>query len=77
MDGTRTDDRGRFLFRLPPGETYIYSMNLRVGRGSMTVNIPEGPEHFKAPDLVIEGQPLDLKNDPKGDFVFPRIPQKR
>ena len=71
-----TDAQGRFHYRLPPGETYLYVMGpppgyTRLpGEGSTrTVNIPEGAAHFEVPPLELEatlglhGRVIDAKGN--------------
>lgn len=58
---TKTDAEGRYHYRLPSGETYLYVMGppsgymTRPDQGSSrTVSIPEGPTSFEAPPLVLD-----------------------
>lgn len=63
-----TDADGRYRFRLPPGETYLYVFDVPAGysrdpedpEGHRTVTIPEGVARFEAPPLRAKanGAPL-------------------
>ena len=70
-----TDVKGRFHYRLPPGETYFYVMGqgstfitLPNNGSSQTVNIPEGT-FFEVPPIkveaavVVHGRIVDSKGE--------------
>ena len=49
-----TDDMGRYRFRLPPGETYLYTGGGRPARsGSQSVVIPSDAKTFTAPTIEV------------------------
>ncbi len=55
-----TDEKGRYRFRLPPGETYFYIFGRpipsefgRMSRGSQTVVIPDDTREFTVPRIEI------------------------
>ncbi len=65
--GDETDDEGRYRFRLPPGECYIYVMGpppgydrLPGGASSQTVDIPAGPRNVP---LAVPPIPLRKNRD--------------
>ena len=58
--GSVTDASGRYHYRLPPGETYLYVMGPPTGftrlpgeGSSRTVTIPEGAERFEVPHIEL------------------------
>jgi hypothetical protein len=53
---TKTDDQGRYRFRLPPGNTYLYISSGGQGpRGSQSVVIPSNAKSFTAPTIEVRG----------------------
>jgi hypothetical protein len=50
--GATTDAKGKFRYRLPPGETYLYVMGHPPGHADRTVVIPEGVERFEVPPII-------------------------
>ncbi|WP_246196622.1 M56 family metallopeptidase [Aquisphaera giovannonii] len=55
-----TDGRGRYRYRQPAGETYLYVMghpdgydSLPDGRSTRTLVVPEGAPQFKAPSIEL------------------------
>jgi protocatechuate 3,4-dioxygenase beta subunit len=73
--GALTDAQGRFRYRLPPGETYVYVMGPPPGfkrlpeeGSSRTFTIPQGVTRFEAPPIELEasvalhGRVVDAKN---------------
>jgi hypothetical protein len=72
-----TDAQGRYHYRLPPGETYLYVMGPPTGYArladegsSRTVTIPEGVARFEVPPLeialavTVRGRVLDAAGSP-------------
>ncbi len=86
---TRTDERGRFRFRLPPGENHVYVMDYLSGKPTLTVNLPADRDRIQLEPLVMTGvwvtkppvrklNSVDLKKYPVGDFGnAPLKPAKR
>ena len=70
--GARTDARGRFHYRLPPGETLFYVMGSMGDppSQSQTVTIPEGVTRYEVPPIelastvIVGGRVLDSANRP-------------
>src|SRR5262249_29325157 len=58
--GAKTDAQGRYHYRLPPGETYLYIMGPPPGytslpgeKSSRTVTIPEGVTRYEVPAIAV------------------------
>jgi beta-lactamase regulating signal transducer with metallopeptidase domain len=75
--GAKTDAQGRYHYRLPPGETYLYVMGPPPGftrlpgeGSSRTITIPEGTSHYEVPPIEIaaavtpRGRVLDMAGAP-------------
>ena len=75
--GSETDARGRFRYRLPPGETYFYVENaadhfipLPDKGSSQTVQVPEGVATIEvspikvAASVVLHGRVVDANDKP-------------
>ena len=66
---TKTDDEGRYRFRLPPGQTYVYICGPvpaeygRQARGGHTVEIPANERDFTVPNLEIRPEPVKRGSD--------------
>ncbi|MFI5455562.1 MAG: carboxypeptidase regulatory-like domain-containing protein [Isosphaerales bacterium] len=75
--GAKTDAQGRYHYRLPPGETYLYVMGPPAGYtrlaenvSSRTVTIPDGVARYEVPPLevaaavTVRGRVLDSTGSP-------------
>ncbi|WP_165221564.1 M56 family metallopeptidase [Aquisphaera insulae] len=75
--GAKSDAQGRYHYRLPAGETYLYVMGMPPGYTNptgnttgVTVTIPEGVTEYKVPSLelapavTVQGKVLDAGGAP-------------
>ncbi len=77
VSSATSDEKGRYRFRLPVGETYFYVMRSADGftttdghQGGRTVTIPEGVTNFEGPAIelaparTVRGKVVDMKGSP-------------